>query len=191
MFQNDDYDKTFECPACHTQVWTSLHDPKQFSLLSDEFPCDANYYDTLPPWKRIHQQLSDWAILLSISQLDADLDSTTRRHGVSNRALRIWTSQTYGRYIHSKMTDSPEGVVDCLFVEWRMAWMINTSDHSDAGSMLRMLSDALGLKGAPRLLAVLGKHFADQRHWVVHKFRTVIVSYWSQILLYITAVTAD
>ncbi|KAF5341522.1 hypothetical protein D9758_012560 [Tetrapyrgos nigripes] len=174
MFQNNNYDKMFECPACRTQVWTSPHDPEQFSLLSDEFPRDANYYDTLPPWERIHQQLSDWAILLSTSQLDADLDSTTHGHQVSNRALHIWTSQTYGRYIHSKMTDSTRGVVDCLFVEWRMARMINTSlfkgDHSDAGSMLRMLSDALSLKGVPRLLVVLDKHFADQCHWVVHKF---------------------
>ncbi|KAF5346969.1 hypothetical protein D9758_010124 [Tetrapyrgos nigripes] len=186
IFQSDDYNETFECPACRTKVWTPP--PEEFSLLSAEIPRNAahnsissdqqeiydDYYGIILPWERIHQKLLDWAISLPISELDEALNSTTHGRSVSDIALRIWTSQTYKRYIHSRMTGSPGGVVDCLFVDPRMARMINTSisegEYRDAGRMLRELWDTSGLEGAPRLLAVLAKHFSDQRYWVVHKF---------------------
>ncbi|KAF5346912.1 hypothetical protein D9758_010111 [Tetrapyrgos nigripes] len=39
MFQSDDYNKRFECPACRTKVWTRL--PEKFSLLLAEIYRDA------------------------------------------------------------------------------------------------------------------------------------------------------
>ncbi|KAF5371612.1 hypothetical protein D9758_003491 [Tetrapyrgos nigripes] len=184
MFQSDDYDETFECPACRAEVWTSL----SFSLLSAEIPRNAahnsissdrqetydDYYDTLPPWEKIHRKLLDWVTSLPISELDVALNSTAHGRMVNDIALHIWTSWTYKRYIYSRMTDSPGGVVDCLCVDSRMAWMISNSisrgEHRDAGRMLRESWDTFGLEDAPRLLVVLAKHFSDQRHWVVHKF---------------------
>ncbi|KAF5346970.1 hypothetical protein D9758_010125 [Tetrapyrgos nigripes] len=186
IFQSDDYNETFECPACRTKVWTPS--PEEFSLLSAEIPRNAahnsissdqqeiydDYYGIILPWERIHQKLLDWAISLPISELDEALNSTTHGRSVSDIALRIWTSQTYKRYIHSRMTGSPGGVVDCLFVDPRMAHMINTSisegEYRDAGRMLRELWDTSGLQGAPRLLVVLAKQFTDEHHWVVHNF---------------------
>ncbi|KAF5346953.1 hypothetical protein D9758_010108 [Tetrapyrgos nigripes] len=72
IFQNDDYDEAFECPACRAEVWTPLPDPEQFSffpievdpryfgrdsVFSDQRQTYDDYYDTLPSWGRIHQKL--------------------------------------------------------------------------------------------------------------------------------------
>ena len=128
----------------------------------------------LPPWQRIHQRLLSWAIIWPMSQLDNALNSTTRGHQVDEVALSIWSTQTYKRYVRARMTDSPPGVVDRLFVPPNMAHAISTAvfngRHGDACGMLRDLWSPFGLEGMPRLLVVLAKHRSDANHWVVHRW---------------------
>ncbi|KZT29192.1 hypothetical protein NEOLEDRAFT_1175492 [Neolentinus lepideus HHB14362 ss-1] len=128
----------------------------------------------MPPWQRVHQRLLSWAIVWPKSELDAALNSTTRGHQVDEVALSIWSTQTYKRYVRSKMTDSPQGRVDRLFVPPNMADAISNAvyngRHGDACAMLRDLWGPFGLEGIPRLLIVLAKHRSDENHWVVHRF---------------------
>ncbi|KAJ7497278.1 hypothetical protein FB451DRAFT_1210752 [Mycena latifolia] len=128
----------------------------------------------LPPWQRIHQRLLSWAIIWPASDLDAALNSTTRNQQVNEVALTIWSTQTYKRYVRAKLTDSPQGVVDRLFVPPNMADAISNAvfngRHGDACGMLRDLWSPFGLEGMPRLLIVLAKHRSDPNHWVVHRF---------------------
>lgn len=129
----------------------------------------------LPPaWQRIHQRLLNWAIVWPLSELDSALNSTTRGNQVDEVALSIWSTQTYKRYVRSKMTDSPPGRVDRLFVPPNMADAISNAvfngRHGDASGMLRELWYPFGLDGMPRLLIVLARHRSDANHWVVHRF---------------------
>ncbi|KAJ6586905.1 hypothetical protein DFH09DRAFT_1141890 [Mycena vulgaris] len=128
----------------------------------------------LPPWQRIHQRLLSWAIIWPASDFDAALNSTTRNQQVNEVALTIWSTQTYKRYVRAKLTDSPQGVVDRLFVPPNMADAISNAvfngRHGDACGMLRDLWSPFGLEGMPRLLIVLAKHRSDPNHWVVHRF---------------------
>ncbi|KAJ7680304.1 hypothetical protein DFH06DRAFT_972940 [Mycena polygramma] len=128
----------------------------------------------LPPWQRIHQRLLSWAIIWPASDFDAALNSTTRNQQVNEVALTIWSMQTYKRYVRAKLTDSPRGVVDRLFVPPNMADAISNAvfngRHGDACGMLRDLWSPFGLDGMPRLLIVLAKHRSDPNHWVVHRF---------------------
>ncbi|KAF8210214.1 hypothetical protein K438DRAFT_1710849 [Mycena galopus ATCC 62051] len=128
----------------------------------------------LPPWQRIHQRLLSWAIIWPASDFDAALNSTTRNQQVNEVALTIWSMQTYKRYVRAKLTDSPQGVVDRLFVPPNMADAISNAvfngRHGDACGMLRDLWSPFGLEGMPRLLIVLAKHRSDANHWVVHRF---------------------
>ncbi|OCH95065.1 hypothetical protein OBBRIDRAFT_721140 [Obba rivulosa] len=127
-----------------------------------------------PPWQRIHQRLLSWAIVWPMGELDSSLNSTTRGNQVDEIALSIWATQTYKRYVRAKMTDSPPGRVDRLFVPPNMADAISTAvyngRHGDACGMLRDLWAPFGLEGMPRLLVVLAKHRSDENHWVVHRF---------------------
>lgn len=127
-----------------------------------------------PPWQRIHQRLLTWAIVWPMGELDSALNSTTRGNQVDEVALSIWATQTYKRYVRAKMTDSPPGRVDRLFVPPNMADAISTAvyngRHGDACGMLRDLWAPFGLEGMPRLLIVLAKHRSDDNHWVVHRF---------------------
>lgn len=126
-----------------------------------------------PSWQLIHQRLLNWAIIWPISELDAALGSTTRGHQVDEISLSIWATQCYKRYVRSRMTDSPQGRVDRLFVPPNVADAISTAvfngRHGDACMMLRDLWAPFGLDGIPRLLIVLAKHRADANHWVVHR----------------------
>ncbi|KAJ7262193.1 hypothetical protein B0H12DRAFT_319434 [Mycena haematopus] len=128
----------------------------------------------LPPWQRIHQRLLSWAIIWPAADFDAALNSTTRNQQVNEVALTIWSMQTYKRYVRAKLTDSPQGVVDRLFVPPNMADAISNAvfngRHGDACGMLRDLWSPFGLEGMPRLLIVLAKHRSDSNHWVVHRF---------------------
>ncbi|KAJ7346592.1 hypothetical protein DFH08DRAFT_868677 [Mycena albidolilacea] len=128
----------------------------------------------LPPWQRIHQRLLSWAIIWPAADFDAALNSTTRNQQVNEVALTIWSMQTYKRYVRAKLTDSPQGVVDRLFVPPNMADAISNAvfngRHGDACGMLRDLWSPFGLEGMPRLLIVLAKHRSDPNHWVVHRF---------------------
>jgi hypothetical protein len=130
----------------------------------------------LPPWQKIHQRLLSWAIVWPLSELDEALNSTTRGHQVNEVAMSIWSTQTYKRYVRSRMTDSPAGVVDRLFVPPNMADAISNAvfngRHGDACGMLRDLWNPFGLQGMPRLLVVLAKHRSDENHWVVHRYAT-------------------
>lgn len=132
-----------------------------------------DYQQDLPPWQRIHQRLLSWAIVWDLSQLDKALNSTTRGHQVNEAAMSIWSTQTYKRYVRSRMTDSPAGVVDRLFVPPNVADTISNAvfngRHGDACGMLRDLWSPFGLQGMPRLLVVLAKHRSDEDHWVVHR----------------------
>ncbi|KAI0793198.1 hypothetical protein C8Q75DRAFT_549078 [Abortiporus biennis] len=127
-----------------------------------------------PPWQRVHQRLLSWAIVWPMMEFDNALNSTTRGHQVDEIALSIWSTQTYKRYVRAKMTDSPPGRVDRLFVPPNMADAISTAvyngRHGDACGMLRDLWAPFGLEGIPRLLIVLAKHRSDDDHWVVHRF---------------------
>ncbi|KAL0956603.1 hypothetical protein HGRIS_002740 [Hohenbuehelia grisea] len=129
---------------------------------------------TLLPWQKIHQRLLNWAMIWPTSELDGALNSTTRGHQVDEIALSIWSTQTYKRYVRTRLTDSPQGVVDRLFVPPNMADAISTAvfngRHGDACGMLRDLWSPFGLPGMPRLLIVLAKHRSDANHWVVHRF---------------------
>lgn len=126
-----------------------------------------------PPWQRIHQRLLNWAIVWPLTELETALNSTTRGAQVDEVALSIWSTQTYKRYVRSKMTDSPPGRVDRLFVPPNMADAISNAvfngRHGDASGMLRELWHPFGLEGMPRLLIVLAKHRSDANHWVVHR----------------------
>jgi hypothetical protein len=134
---------------------------------------DYNEPPLPPPWQRIHQRLLGWAIIWPLSELDNALNSTTRGNQVDEIALSIWSTQTYKRYVRSKMTDSPPGRVDRLFVPPNMADAISNAvfngRHGDASGMLRELWHPFGLDGIPRLLIVLAKHRTDTNHWVVHR----------------------
>ncbi|KAF9222509.1 hypothetical protein BS17DRAFT_782960 [Gyrodon lividus] len=129
---------------------------------------------TPPPWQRIHQRLLNWAIIWPMSEIDAALTSTTRGQQVDEVALSIWSTQTYKRYVRSRMTDIPGGKVDRLFVPPNMADAISTAvfngRHGDACGMLKELWAPFGFEGAPRLIVVLAKHRSDANHWVVHRF---------------------
>ncbi|THH30805.1 hypothetical protein EUX98_g3389 [Antrodiella citrinella] len=126
------------------------------------------------PYQRVHQRLLSWAIVWPMGELDNALNSTTRGMQVDEIALSIWSTQTYKRYVRAKMTDSPPGRVDRLFVPPNMADAISTAvyngRHGDACGMLRDLWAPFGLDGIPRLLIVLAKHRTDESHWVVHRF---------------------
>ncbi|KAF7315736.1 hypothetical protein MIND_00089500 [Mycena indigotica] len=128
----------------------------------------------LPPWQRIHQRLLSWAIIWPLTDFDTALNSTTRGQQVNEVALTIWSTQTYKRYVRAKLTESPQGVVDRLFVPPNMADAISNAvfngRHGDACGMLRDLWSPFGLDGMPRLLVVLAKHRSDPNHWVVHRF---------------------
>lgn len=125
------------------------------------------------PYQRIHQRLLSWAIVWPMAELDNALNSTTRGMQVDEIALSIWSTQTYKRYVRAKMTDTPPGRVDRLFVPPNMADAISTAvyngRHGDACGMLRDLWAPFGLDGIPRLLIVLAKHRSDENHWVVHR----------------------
>ena len=127
----------------------------------------------LPPWQRIHQRLLSWAIVWPMTELDNAVNSCSRGMQVDEIALSIWSTQTYKRYVRAKMTDSPPGRVDRLFVPPNMADAISTAvyngRHGDACGMLRDLWAPFGLEGIPRLLIVLAKHRNDDNHWVVHR----------------------
>lgn len=137
-------------------------------------PSDYNNEPRTPPWQRVHQRLLSWAIVWPMGELDNALNSTTRGKQVDEVALSIWSTQTYKRYVRSKMTDSPPGRVDRLFVPPNMADAISTAvyngRHGDARDMLRDMWAPFGLEGIPRLLIVLAKHRSDENHWVVHRF---------------------
>ncbi|KAL0581315.1 hypothetical protein V5O48_000691 [Marasmius crinis-equi] len=146
--------------SAHNQPWTA-----------------AEYQDpqaNLPPWQKIHQRLLSWAIIWPLSEIEEALNSTTRGHQVNEVAMSIWSTQTYKRYVRSRMTDTPQGVVDRLFVPPNMADAISNAvfngRHGDACGMLRDLWGPFGLQGMPRLLVVLAKHRSDENHWVVHRF---------------------
>ncbi|TFY81849.1 hypothetical protein EWM64_g2163, partial [Hericium alpestre] len=106
-----------------------------------------------PPWQRIHQRLLNWAIVWPLTELDNSLNSTTRGNQVDEVALSIWSTQTYKRYVRSKMTDSPPARVDRLFVPPNMADAISNAvfngRHGDASGMLRELWHPFGLEGMP------------------------------------------
>ncbi|ESK85222.1 hypothetical protein Moror_11405 [Moniliophthora roreri MCA 2997] len=129
---------------------------------------------SFPPWQKIHQRLLSWAMIWPLKELDEALNSTTRGHQVNEVAMSIWSTQTYKRYVRSRMTDTPQGVVDRLFVPPNMADAISNAvfngRHGDACGMLRDLWGPFGLQGMPRLLVVLAKHRSDENHWVVHRF---------------------
>jgi hypothetical protein len=145
-------------PSQNSQVWNPGHDYGEPSP---------------PPWQRIHQRLLSWAIIWPMSEIDAALSSTTRGQQVDEVALSIWSTQTYKRYVRSRMTDTPGGRVDRLFVPPNMADAISTAvfngRHGDACGMLRDLWAPFGFEGAPRLIVVLAKHRSDAGHWVVHR----------------------
>jgi hypothetical protein len=126
-----------------------------------------------PPWQKIHQRLLQWAIVWPMSELDNALNSTTRGNQIDEIALSIWSTQTYKRYVRGKMTDSPQGRVDRLFVPPNMADAISNAvyngRHGDACAMLRDLWNPFGFEGMPRLLIVLAKHRTDENHLVVHR----------------------
>lgn len=127
-----------------------------------------------PPWQRIHQRLLSWAIIWPMSEFDAALGGTTRGHQVDEVALSIWSTQTFKRYVRSRMTDVPGGKVDRLFVPPNVADAISTAvfngRHGDASAMLKDLWIPFGFENAPRLIVVLAKHRSDANHWVVHRF---------------------
>lgn len=148
-------------PSQSSQVWNSGHESNEATPPPP------------PPWQRIHQRLLSWAIIWPMSEIDAALKSTTRGQQVDEVALSIWSTQTYKRYVRSRMTDVPGGKVDRLFVPPNVADAISTAvfngRHGDACGMLRELWAPFGFDGAPRLIVVLAKHRSDANHWVVHR----------------------
>jgi len=143
-------------------------------LASTGWNRDADIPDQAQPWQKIHASLLGWAVIWPTSELDVALNSTLRGNQVSEVALSIWTTQTYKRYVRSRLTDSPQGVVDRLFVPPNMADAISTAvfngRHGEACGILRQLWSPFGLEGMPRLLVVLAKHRTDENHWVVHRY---------------------
>lgn len=140
-------------------------------------PWNSVDYSTEPPqltpWQRIHGTLLKWAIIWPVTELEQALNSTTRGQQVDEVALSIWSTQAYKRYVRAKLTDSPQGVVDRLFVPPNLADAISNAvfngRHGDACTMLRDLWAPFGLEGMPRLIVVLAKHRSDPNHWVVHR----------------------
>lgn len=132
-----------------------------------------NVEDPTPPWQRIHQRILSWAVIWPLSEIENALNSTNRGHQVNETALSIWSTQSYKRYVRSKITDSPRGRPDRLFVPPNVADAISTAVfnglHGDACGMLLDLWTPFGLEGSPRLIIVLAKHRADENHWVVHR----------------------
>ncbi|KDR75025.1 hypothetical protein GALMADRAFT_268571 [Galerina marginata CBS 339.88] len=151
---------------------------KQEMAVHPQGPWNAVDYSTesqqLPPWQRIHARLLNWAIIWPASELEHALNSTTRGQQVDEVALSIWSTQAYKRYVRARLTDSPQGVVDRLFVPPNMADAISNAvfngRHGDACGMLKDLWAPFGLEGMPRLIVVLAKHRSDPNHWVVHRF---------------------
>lgn len=127
----------------------------------------------MPSWQRIHGRLLSWAIAWPMSELENALKSTTRRHQVDEVALTIWSTQTYKRYVRTRLTDNPPCVVDRLFVPPNAADAISNAvfngRHADACGMLKDLWVPFRLDGVPRFLVVLAKHRSDPNHWVVHR----------------------
>lgn len=132
----------------------------------------------LPPWQRIHARLLNWAIIWPMSELEQALNSTTRGQQVDEVALSIWSTQAYKRYVRARLTESPQGVVDRLFVPPNMADAISNAvfngRHGDACGMLKDLWGPFGLEGQPRLIVVLAKHRSDPHHWVVHRYVLIV-----------------
>ncbi|KAG6829480.1 hypothetical protein H0H92_004361 [Tricholoma furcatifolium] len=149
-------------------------------ITTPQGPWRSQDYDTevsqaqVAPWQRIHARLLSWAVIWPQSELDAALNSTTRGQQVDEVALSIWSTQTYKRYVRARLTDSPPGVVDRLFVPPNMADAISNAvyngQHGNACGMLRDLWAPFGLPGMPRLLVVLAKHRSETDHWVVHRY---------------------
>jgi hypothetical protein len=133
----------------------------------------SNVQPQTPSWQLIHQRVLNWAIIWSMSELDAALGSTTRGHQVEEISLSIWATQIYKRYVRTQMTNFPPRRVDRLSVPPNVADEISTAvfngRHGDACMMLRDLWAPFGLDGIPRLLIVLARHRADENHWVVHR----------------------
>lgn len=129
--------------------------------------------DLIAPWHRIHQRILSWAVIWPMSELDGALKSTYRGQQVNETALSIWSTQSYKRYVRSKITDTPGGRPDRLFVPPNLADAISTAVfhglHGDASRMLKDLWTPFGLEGSPRLIIVLAKHRSDVNHWVVHR----------------------
>lgn len=144
----------------HSQLWVGKHygNPEE---------------DLIPPWLRIHRRILSWAVIWPLSEIDTALSSTHRGHQVNEIALSIWSTQSYKRYVRSKITDIPGGRPDRLFVPPNLADAISTAVfnglHSDASGMLRDLWTPFGLEGSPSLIIVLAKHRSDVNHWVVHR----------------------
>ena len=134
-----------------------------------------------PPWQLIHQRLLNWTNTWHMSELDAALGSTIRGQQVDEISLSIWATQNYKRYVRSRLTDSPQGRVDRLFVPPNVAAAIDmgvrNGRHWDVHRILRGLWTPFGLDGIPRLLIVLSTHRRDANHWVVH--RCVYISFAS------------
>jgi len=149
-----------------------VHMPEQQHWAHPGYGSDIQHQT--PPWQLIHQRLLNWAIVWPMTELDAAVGSSTRGHQVDEISLSIWATQSYKRYVRSRMTDSPQGRVDRLFVPPNVADAISTAvfngRHGDACMMLRDLWAPFGLDGIPRLLIVLAKHRADENHWVVHRY---------------------
>lgn len=151
----------------------------------------ANYYgeqeNYVPPWQRVHQRLLSWAIVWPMNEIEHALNSTTRGQQVDEIALSIWSVQSYKRYVRSKMTESPGGRPDRLFVPPNMADAISTAvfngRHGDACGMLRDLWGPFGLDGAPRLIIVLAKHRSDSNHWVVHRCVGTALGQWPALTI--------
>jgi hypothetical protein len=134
------------------------------------------YWDqevSLTPWQKVQQRLLSWAVTWPMSTVDAALNSTTRSHQVDEVALSIWCTQTYKRYVRSKLTDNPQEVVDRLFVPPNVADAVNAAvfagRHGEVASLLRELWGPFGLEGMPRLIIVLSKHRTENDHWTVHR----------------------
>lgn len=128
----------------------------------------------LTPWQRIHARLLSWAVNWPMSVIDQALNSTTRGQQVDEIALSVWTAQTYKRYVRARLTDSPPGIVDRLFIPPNMADAISNAvfngQHGNACGMLRYMWEPFGLPNMPRLLVVLAKHRSEDDHWVVHRY---------------------
>ena len=147
----------------------------EMALMSDLHSTHQGYNSEIqtPPWELIHQRLLNWAVIWPMSELDAALRSTTRGHQVDKISLSIWATQVYKRYVRSRMTDSPQGRVDQVFVPPDVADAISMAVFNgrywDACIILRDLWGPFGLDGIPRLVITLAKHRSDENHWVVHR----------------------
>lgn len=165
------YDNEAPLPPIPAQSSRSIVTTPQPTYGDDNYSSSDN---GLLPWQRIHQRLLSWAIVWPLSEFDGALASTMRGRQVNEVAMSIWSTQTYKRYVRSRLTDNPQMPVDRLFVPPNMADAINNAvfhgRHGDACGMLRDLWTPFGLQGMPRLLVVLAKHRSDENHWVVHRF---------------------